>query len=395
MSRERSLEAQLAQARKLEAIGRLAGGVAHDFNNLLTAISGYAEILKAELGADDPRSADVVEIQRAAARATQLTSQLLAFGRRAILRPTPLDPQAVVTGVAPMLRRLIGEDIQLVVQARPGLGPILADPSQLDQVLVNLALNARDAMPTGGRLDIDVLETDLDEEFAAAHVGAHAGRHVVIRVKDNGSGMKPEVLERAFDPFFTTKGPGKGTGLGLSTVLGIMEQSNGYLEVDSEPGRGTTFHLYLPITSAPGTDAAARPQPRPEIRASGTLLVVEDEGPVRAFLCRILEKAGYTVLAAASGEQALHVEAAHPGRIDLLFTDVVLPGMSGRELAEKVKVRRPGIPVLYASGYNQEIVAARGVLEPGISYLAKPYTSDEVLRRLGELVRPSPQKPGN
>jgi PAS domain S-box-containing protein len=391
VSRERLLEAQLMQSQKLEAIGRLAGGIAHDFNNLLTAISGYAEILQAELGPEDPRTQDVSQIQRAAARATQLTAQLLAFSRRQILSPTPLDPQAVVSGIAPMLRRLIGEDVEVVVQARAGLGPVLADPSQLDQMLVNLALNARDAMPSGGRLDIEVDETELDAEFVGAHVGAHVGPHVVFRIRDTGTGMPLDVLMHAFEPFFTTKGPGKGTGLGLSTVLGIMEQSNGYIDVTSEPGVGTTFELYLPKTSAPRVGAALTADVAAEARGAGTVLVVEDEAGVRALLCRILEKAGYTVIAAGTAEEALLLEAGHRGAIDLLFTDIVLPGMSGRDLAQAMAVRRPETPVLYASGYNEEIVAARGVIEPGISYLAKPYTSDEVLRRVAGLVRAGQQ----
>ena len=388
VSHERSLEAQLMQSQKLEAIGRLAGGVAHDFNNLLTAISGYAELLRSELESDDPKTADVVEIQRAATRATQLTAQLLAFSRRQILRPRPLDPQAVVSGITPMLRRLIGEDIEVVTRAKPGLGAVMADPSQLDQVLVNLALNARDAMPTGGRLEIDVDEIDLDEAFVEAHVGAHIGRHVVFRVRDTGVGMTPEVRAHAFEPFYTTKGPGKGTGLGLSTVLGIMEQSNGYLDIDSEPGQGTTFRLYLPGAALAAVDAPSRSGRDAGSPGIGTILVVEDEEPVRALVCRLLEKAGYVVLPAATGEQAFDVEARHDGPIDLLFTDVILPGMSGRELAGVLAIRRPGMPVLYASGYNEEIAIARGVLEPGISYLPKPYSGEEVLRRIREHVLP-------
>jgi PAS domain S-box-containing protein len=388
VSRERSLEAQLTQSQKLEAIGRLAGGVAHDFNNLLTAISGYAEILRSQFEADDPRAEDVLEIQRAATRATQLTAQLLAFGRRQILRPRPLDPQSILAGITPMLRRLIGEDVEVVTMARPGLGAVMADPGQLDQVLVNLALNARDAMPTGGRLEIEVDEIELDNSFVETHVGAHVGRHVVFRVGDTGIGMDPDVRAHAFEPFYTTKGPGKGTGLGLSTVFGIMEQSNGYVEVDSEPGRGTTFRLYLPAALA-AADAPSRTDPAAAMPGVGTILVVEDEQPVRALACRILEKAGYVVLAAATGEQALDVEAWHEGPIDLLFTDVILPGMSGRELAEVVTARRPGMPVLYASGYNQEIAIARGVLGPGISYLPKPYSGEQVLRRIREHVKPA------
>ena len=393
VSRERSLEAQLMQSQKLEAVGLLAGGIAHDFNNLLTAISGYAEILKAELDAGDPRADDVAEIQRAASRATQLTAQLLAFSRRQILMPRPLDPNAVVAGIEPMLRRLIGEDVEISIRPKAGLGSIFADPNQLDQVLVNLALNARDAMPTGGRLEIAVDEADLDAEFVALHVGSHVGPHVVLRVSDTGVGMEKEVLARAFEPFFTTKGPGKGTGLGLSTVLGIMDQSNGYVEVASDPGRGTTFHLYLPRTTEPLVEVSGRPGGAATARGAGTILVVEDEEPVRALLCRILKNAGYTVLVAVTGEDALRVEAAHDGSIDLLFTDVILPGMTGRELAERLQGRRPEMAVLYASGYNREIVATRGVLEAGISYLAKPYSSEDVLDRVRELIEPGSRAP--
>ena len=378
------------QSQKLEAIGRLAGGVAHDFNNLLTAISGYAELLKVELGVDDPRTEDVSEIQRAAARATALTAQLLAFSRRQILRPRQLDPESIVAGVAPMLRRLIGEDVEVVVSTRPGLGPIVADPSQLDQVLVNLALNARDAMPTGGRLDIEVDEALLDAEFALSHLGSKPGPHVVFRVRDTGGGMTREVISRAFEPFFTTKGLGKGTGLGLSMVLGIVEQSSGYVDVESEPGVGTTVCVYLPKATLPAVDTHSGASQPVDRRGSGTVLVAEDEVAVRALLCRILRGGGYSVLEAATAEQALEVEASYDGKIDLLFTDVILPGLSGRKLAEELKRRRPEIAVLYASGYNEETMATHGVVESGISYLAKPYSSEDVLRRLDEILSPAP-----
>lgn len=386
VSRERALEAQLMQSQKLEAIGRFAGGIAHDFNNLLTAIGGYAEILKAEIDSNDPRADDVVEIQRAAARATQLTAQLLAFSRRQVLNPRPLDPQSVVTGIAPMLRLLIGEEVELAISAQAGLGPVLADPGQLDQVLVNLALNARDAMPRGGHLDIKVHEVDLDSNFATAHGGSEVGTYVVFEVRDAGVGMGPQILGRAFEPFFTTKAPGKGTGLGLSTVIGIVEQSSGYVDVESEPGRGTTVRVYLPKTLA---QEAKTPDETDDAspRGRGTLLVVEDEETVRSYLCRILEQAGYSVIQAETGEQALEIEAGYAGQIDLLFTDVVMPGMSGRELADILLTRRPGTPVLYASGYNEEMIADRGVLGPGVGYLPKPYTGAEILRRLRELLK--------
>ncbi len=394
ISRERQLEAQLVQSQKMEAVGRLAGGIAHDFNNLLTAISGYAELLKLEVGEGAACAQDIAEIQRASSRATQLTAQLLAFSRRQILRPQSLDPRAVLMGIAPMLRRLIGEDVDLVVTAGTGLGPVLADPTQLDQALVNLALNGRDAMPSGGRLDLEAEEVALPIALAAGRDGAAAGPYVVLRVRDAGTGMTPEVLSQAFEPFFTTKATGKGTGLGLSTVLGIVEQSNGFVEVDTGPGIGTTVSLYLPKAAGPLDEPAPAETSvlmqsrarRGGTRAGGTLLVVEDEEPVRALVRRVLEKAGYTVMVAATAEEALALEATHDGSIDLLFTDVILPGMTGRRLADEIRARRPALPVLYASGYNQEIIAERGILAPDVSYMAKPYSPDEVLRRVAELV---------
>ena len=392
VSRERTLEAQLMQSQKLEAIGRFAGGIAHDFNNLLTAISGYAEILMAEIDSNDPRADDVVEIQRAAARAAQLTGQLLAFSRHQVLNPRPLDPRAVVTGVAPMLRRLLGEEVDLSVSARPGMSPIWADPGQLDQVLVNLVLNARDAMPRGGHVEIEVREESLDADFIAANGGSAADSFIVFEVKDAGVGMGPNVLSHAFEPFFTTKALGKGTGLGLSTVIGIVEQSSGFVKVESEPGLGTTVRIYLPKTLVPVAEASDMADDSVP-HGIGTLLVVEDEETVRSFLCRILEQAGYTVIPAATGELAVEIEAGYAGPIDLLFTDVVMPGMSGRELADIVLAHRPGTPVLYASGYNEEMIAERGVLGPGVGYMPKPYTAAEILRRLSDLLHDAPRAP--
>lgn len=387
VSRERSLEAQLFQSQKIEAIGRFAGGIAHDFNNLLTAISGYAEILRAELDPADPRSEDVSEIQKASKRATQLTAQLLAFSRRQVLQPRALDPKTVIDDLAPMLQRLIGEDIELVCRAAPGLGPILADPGQLDTVLINLALNARDAMPGGGRLVIEATDAEIDEAFAASHVGAHVGRQVMLAVSDNGTGMDAATLEHAFEPFFTTKATGKGTGLGLSTVLGIVEQSGGCVFAESALGRGSAFRIYLPRTVAKEAEVAhvAAPRARHE-PPNGTLLVVEDEAPVRALVHRILEDAGFRVIVAVDGNDALELAGRHQGRIDLLFTDVVMPGMSGRELAERLLTQRPGTPVLYASGYDEELVAERASLDPEIQYLAKPYTAAQLLDRIQTLL---------
>ncbi|MGZ6314650.1 MAG: ATP-binding protein [Candidatus Limnocylindrales bacterium] len=395
VSREKSLEAQLMQAQKMEAVGRLAGGIAHDFNNLLTAISGYAEILMAELGPDDSRTQDVSEIQHAALRATQLTRQLLAFGRRQVLRPRPLDPHTVVDDIMPMLRRLIGEDLELVADVPPGLGPIMADPNQLDQVLMNLALNGRDAMPDGGVLTIEGREVDLDEEFASTHLWARAGCYVVLSVRDTGEGMTEEVRRQVFEPFFTTKGPGKGTGLGLATVLGIVEQSSGYVEVESETGHGSTFHIYLPKVASAPAERLEETAPTALNHGTASLLIVEDEAPVRSFACRILRDAGYSVLEAANGEEALAIEANHPDRIDLLFTDVVLPGMNGHQVAEVMRYRRPEMAVLYASGYDRDMVTGQGRLGAGTGYMSKPYSSEQLLRRVEELVSRAAKRPGH
>ena len=386
VSREKSLEAQLMQAQKMEAIGQLAGGVAHDFNNLLTAISGYAEMLQIELGPGDERTQDVAQIQGAAARATELTRQLLAFSRRQVLSLRPLDPRSVVIDVVPMLRRLIGEDVELVVDVAGGLGPIMADANQLDQVLVNLALNARDAMSGGGRLTIEAREAELDAAFVSQHLGARPGPHVVLTVGDTGTGMSEDVRQHAFEPFFTTKGPGKGTGLGLATVLGIVAQSNGYVDVESEPGKGSKFHIYIPKVTAAVGQRPDRASAMDLGHGTGTLLVVEDEAPVRSLACRILRAAGYTVLEAASGEEAIALEVDYRGRIDLLFTDVVLPGMNGLQVTDVLRGRRRHIPVLYASGYDREMIATRGALESGIGYMSKPYSADELLSHVRELI---------
>jgi CheY-like chemotaxis protein len=277
--------------------------------------------------------------------------------------------------------------VELVCRAAPSIGPILADPSQLDTVLVNLAINARDAMPGGGLLTIEASDADLDDGFAASHVGARPGPHVMLAVSDTGTGMSAATLERAFEPFFTTKDPGKGTGLGLSTVLGIVEQSGGYISAESEPGGGSTFRVYLPRIAAGEIEIVAAPAPRAtHHRPNGTVLVVEDEEPVRALVHRVLTEAGYSVLAARDGLVALEIAASHAGPLDLLFTDVVMPGMSGRELAERLRAQRPELPVLYASGYNEEMVAQRAALDPRIEYLAKPYSATELLDRIKTLL---------
>ncbi len=384
ISRERALEVQLAQAQKMEAVGRLAGGIAHDFNNILTAISGFGELAAAELPPDDPIGADIEQIIRATERAATLTRALLAFSRRQVMQTRLTDLNEVVGGLTPMLGRLIGEDVRLTVRLDPHLGLIMADRAQLEQVVLNLAINARDAMAGGGKLTIATDNGELDAEFARSHIGAVEGAYVKLTVSDTGSGMTPDVMEHIFEPFFTTKERGKGTGLGLSTAIGIVQQSEGFVDVASEPGVGSTFTIYLPRlegASAPDETVEARIRPN---GGTETILVAEDEEAVRAFVERVLANSGYAVLTAADGASALEKAARLP-RLDLLFTDVVMPGMSGIHLAAQLAGLRPGLPVIYASGYLDEgILRAAG--EEGVPYLPKPFTADELLARVREVL---------
>jgi PAS domain S-box-containing protein len=375
----REREEQLRQAAKMEAIGRLAGGVAHDFNNLLTVIRGFGELLQAELPAHDPRSSYVAEIQQASERAAALTHQLLAFSRRQMLQPEVLDLNEVVLEMDQMLRRLLGEDITLTTVRRAGLGHVRADRRQLEQVLLNLAINARDAMPRGGKLTIETANVELDEQYVQRHVTARPGAYVLLAVSDTGCGMDAETQARIFEPFFTTKEPGKGTGLGLAMVYGIVRQSGGFIWVYSEVGRGTTFKIYLPrvaaaTPAAPSDDRGAPP------RGSETILLVEDEAQVRALACLVLEGYGYTVLAASRGDEALRLAAEYPGPIHLLLTDVVMPGMSGRELARALATAGRPVPVLYTSGYTNDAIVHHGVLDDEFMLLQKPFTPDALAR---------------
>ncbi len=380
VTRERALEAQLRQAQKMEAIGRLAGGVAHDFNNLLTAISGYAELLAGRMPPDSTEAGDVAEIRKAAERAEALTQQLLAFARKSVLHLQTLDLNDVIRGLAPLLRRLIGEDIELVVRAEPDLGPTVADRGQVEQVIMNLAVNARDAMPGGGRLTLETANAQLDAAFAASHPGIVAGDYAVLAVSDTGCGMAPDVLERAFEPFFTTKEQGKGTGLGLSTVVGIIEQSRGHVAATSEQGAGATFRIYLPWADA-AAPAPARGDREPVRGGSGeTILVVEDEEAVRTLVCRVLEQRGYEVLAARDPAEAIVLAEDRQARIDLLLTDVVMPGLGGQELTDRIVRSRPTISVVFTSGYPQGATFGVGTPDARRAYLAKPFTSDALLR---------------
>jgi two-component system, cell cycle sensor histidine kinase and response regulator CckA len=386
ISVRRAVEAQLLQAQKLESVGQLAAGLAHDFNNLLTAIHGYGELLGQALPDDDPRRADLDEILRAADRAAEMTRQLVAFSRRQILLPRVLDPAEVVEGIAPMLRRLMGEHIALVTYKEPDLGNVKADPSQLEQVILNLTVNARDAMPEGGELRIETANVELDAIFAWAHPEVSPGRYVLISFTDTGVGMDPETEARAFEPFFTTKEPGNGTGLGLATVYGIVKQSGGSIYLYTEPGRGTTFKIYLPRVEDEATAVTEEVAVRPTTPGSETILLVEDNAAVRGFCRRVLEKQGYTVLEAECGTDALAIAASPSGSFDLLVTDVVMPGMQGHQLAARLWADRPDMPVLYISGFAENSVMSQAVSRREVGFLPKPFTAEALGRAVRDAI---------
>ena len=384
MERKR-LESELRQAQKLEGIGQLAGGIAHDFNNLLTVITGRSHLVLAELPAAHALRRHVDLIQTTAERAAALTRQLLAFSRKQVLEPKVLDVNAVVTGLAPMLRRLIGENLEFAVVPAPELGPVKADPSQLEQVILNLAVNARDAMPQGGTLTIETANVELDETYARRHPGANAGRFVMLAVSDTGHGMDAAVKARIFEPFFTTKDPGKGTGLGLATVFGIVKQSGGSIGVYSEPGHGTTFKVYLPRVDEAVDQTATAAAPT-LARGSETILLVEDDDEVRALARETLDGHGYTVIPAAAPAEALRLAGSHSGPIHLLVTDVVLPQFSGRGLAERLAPEHRDLRVLYMSGYTDDSIVRQGMLEEGTAFLQKPFTPYTLLLKVREVL---------
>ena len=385
VSDQRHLEEQFRQSQKMEAVGQLAGGIAHDFNNLLTAILGNTQLLLRDLPPGDAKRQDVEEIRKASERAASLTRQLLAYSRRQMMQPEVLDLNVVVADMDRMLRRLIGEHIALVTVLAPDLGRVRADPNQIEQVLVNLAVNARDAMPDGGKLTIETANEEMDKAFAQAHLGAVPGSYAMIAVTDTGVGMDASVRAHLFEPFFTTKEVGKGTGLGLATVYGIVKQSEGYITVYSEPRRGARFKIYLPRIQTPQSTTAASAKERPE-RGTETVLVVEDEAAVLTLSRRALEAQGYVVLAANDPTDAMRVVERHGGPIHLLLTDVVMPGSSGRELADRLVARRPGIRVLYMSGYPGDAVVQHGSLPVGSAFVQKPFSPDGLARKVRDVL---------
>jgi CheY-like chemotaxis protein len=375
-------------------VGRLAGGIAHDFNNMLGAIIGYSEMILRNLRKEDPIFRDVEQVRGAADRAAALTRQLLAFSRKQVLEPRVININSVVTGIEKMLRRLIGEDIELSTALADGLWHVRADPGQIEQVLMNLAVNSRDAMPAGGRLTIETANVELDEDYARSHVAVKPGPHVMLAVSDTGCGMDEETRSRLFEPFFTTKEQGKGTGLGLSTVYGIVKQSGGNIWVYSEPGRGATFKVYLPKVEA-DTEAIPLRAPEGELRrGTETVLVVEDEPLLRRLVLRMLALSGYKTLEAANGGEALIACEKHAGRIDVVITDVVMPGMGGPELAERLRKVRPEVRVLFTSGYTDNAIVHHGVLDPGTPFLQKPFTVTSLVAKVREVLDAPAQETG-
>jgi CheY-like chemotaxis protein len=370
----------------MEAIGRLAGGVAHDFNNILTVIGGYSAILREDLPVGSPTRDGVESIIKAAGRASTLTRQLLAFSRKQVMEPWVIAPADLLRNVEAMLGRVIGEDVELTIFVHPDAGAVKADPGQLEQVLMNLAVNARDAMPGGGRLAIETANCSLGSDFVSAHPMVKPGEYVQITVTDTGCGMDKETLARIFEPFFTTKPPGKGTGLGLSMAYGIVKQSGGHIFCESRVGKGSTFALYFPRVfeqpvSLGGPVRGSEPQ-----RGNGTILLVEDEPGVRGFVQSVLVRSGYEVLAAADGQEALKIVSQREHPVDLLLTDVVMPRMGGTELAGKLREVWPSVRILYMSGYAEAVIVRDGVLDPTVKFLRKPFSPRELLEKIREMM---------
>jgi len=393
ISNRKQLEDRLLQAQKMEAVGRLAGGVAHDFNNMLTVIAGYNRMILDDLSPLDPLRGCAEEVLKAADRAAALTRQLLAFSRRQVMQPCVMNVNATVVHTEKMLRRLIGEDVELVLSLPPDIGNIKADPNHIEQAIVNLALNARDAMPKGGRITVETANVHLDENYARTHMGVKPGDFVMVAVSDTGHGMDAETRRRLFEPFFTTKEKGKGTGLGLASVYGVVKQLGGDIWVYSEPGQGTTFKLYFPRIAETASLPAVSPAESDRAPSTETILVVEDEEAVRDLTVKILRKLGHTVLAAAGGAEAIEIAKSYSGPIALLLTDVVMPNMSGRQVADHLLKLRPELKVLYLSGYTDNTVVHHGVLEDGVEFLPKPFSREALARKIRDVLGTPPPPP--
>jgi len=389
VTERKRLEEQFRQAQKMEAVGRLAAGVAHDFNNLLTAILGTTDLMIEDLPADDPDREGLLDIRGAAERAAVLTRQLLTFSRQQVVSPRMLRLNELITDLVKLLRRLLGEDVTIASALAPDCGAVKADPGQLEQVLVNLAVNARDAMPNGGRLTIETRNVDLDADYPTERVMIPAGRYVMLAVTDNGTGMDAQTNARIFEPFFTTKPVGKGTGLGLATVYGVVQQTGGYIWLYSELGHGTSFKIYLPRVDADGPQPAEEEQRASALDGSETVLVAEDEEAVRLIIAKALEARGYRVLSARDGSEALELAAGHGG-IDLLVTDVVMPDMNGRELSRCLTEARPNLRTLYLSGYTDDAMLHRGVLQEGVAFLQKPFSLGALARKVRDVIEARP-----
>ncbi|MGO9572480.1 MAG: PAS domain S-box protein [Desulfomonilaceae bacterium] len=386
ITHRRLLEEQLRQSAKMEAVGQLAGGLAHDFNNILTAIIGYANLLSIDLSRGEPRQDRLLLITRAAERAADLTRQLLAFSRKQVLDVKIICLNEIIEDMESLLQRLIGEDIALVTVLKPSVGSIQADPVQIQQILMNLVVNARDAMPGGGQLTIETDNAFLDEDYSRMHPEVRPGQYVMFAVSDSGQGMDSPTLERMFEPFFTTKEKGVGTGLGLATVYGIAKQHQGHINVYSELGRGTTFKVYLPRAEALPTPRVQAWDPGPRPHGKETILVVEDEEVVRTLACEALGILGYHTLCAASPREALEICGSHVGSIDLVLTDVVLPQMDGRHLFDALSSRRPNLKVLYVSGYTENFIVHHGILDTGLHFMAKPFNIDDLARKVRQIL---------
>jgi CheY-like chemotaxis protein len=381
------LETQFRQAQKLESVGILAGGLAHDFNNILTVINGYSEYVLKALPSGDQLYPYVEEIKRAGEHAARLTDQLLTFSRKQVIQPRPLNMNTIVRDAERMLQRLIGEDIELITTLDPLVGQVMADPDQMHQVIMNLAVNARDAMPEGGKLEIKTKNVDVEEGSRTIHPNVASGRYVLMTITDTGIGMDEHTLQYAFEPFFTTKPAGKGTGLGLSTVYGIVRQNSGWIHIRSELGRGTSCKIYLPridVCSPPGLTASHKAAKT--VQGSETVLVVEDNEAVRRLTITILKAHGYHVLEAANSTEAFALEKRHTGEIHLLLTDVVLPGMNGKVIADRLRALRPKLKVLFTSGYTADVIASRGILQQDVAYLPKPFGPESLAFKVREVL---------